>query len=724
MDAASAGPPSPVPTQIVRAERTDPDYYAYRSLPSLFSHWARIQVMQHLYTYAMVKALYEKGKDYVDAFWPLVLKVANQANAHTAREIQDALREQVGLSIPQHSLDTVLDRAHERKVITRSRSGISITESGRTYLAKMESPRDVERRLNELVDDARLYLMTEHQIGASREQVSQMLHGVIAKNIQMFSSFTTGVESDELSVEASAHGDEGAVLAYLLEVDRARPRVFDTLRDLIYGSIIYASIYTRSFSGNATKSFRRTKVYLDTNLIFGFLGLDHDEANVPAQELNALLKASGRFDLHVFDFTLHELNLLMRRYSAESHRYTPGVKVNTVFSSLRQRGWRETDVTEFLATIDRRLQSSEISVITTGIDLRKFTPEDPDARSALLRYKPEQQALGMDHDLAAIELVRRLRRRSVRHVEEAAELFLTSDIRLSRYTFIEGGHRDAGTVSEVLPDRLLTNLLWLKSPATLDALPLGSIIALHSKDLFINHAVWRRFSEIVTTMQREEKLDSGDVTILVYDRQVQEMLRRVDRDQVGEIDEGFVLDALEGAREQVEKDRMLAVLATASEVEDRARNEMTQREQEFAALVAAERETARDREQALLTALLERERKDHEALTGIQGQVRRSADRSASIIVWTAILLLVTLLMGSGFLIIPVVKRNWEAIEPVQNVVGPLVTISAALLGLPSLLGRDRVRRWLSDKLYQRRLGEMRHHLKHIERVSVNAADA
>ena len=128
---------------------------------------------------------------------------------------------------------------------------------------------------------------------------------------------------------------------------------------------------------------------------------------------------------------------------------------------------------------------------------------------------------GCAHDLQAINLVAKHRPpRKARRVEDAEVFFLTEDTRLSNYAFNELGHREQETISEVMPDRLLTNLLWLKDPQVLERLPVETAIAMHSRDLFIDNAVWLRFFDVLKDLQEDGTLDDGAASVLLYSGQV------------------------------------------------------------------------------------------------------------------------------------------------------------------------------------------------------------
>ena len=71
-----------------------------------------------IYTYALVKSLYDKGEDYIDSFWPFTIKAFSSEDITLElKAIQNKLDENDGLKIPLHPLKTILSRAKKREYL-------------------------------------------------------------------------------------------------------------------------------------------------------------------------------------------------------------------------------------------------------------------------------------------------------------------------------------------------------------------------------------------------------------------------------------------------------------------------------------------------------------------------------------------------------------------------------------------------------------------------------
>jgi len=475
--------------------------------------------LRSLHTYSLIKALYDQGKDYIDSFWPFLLQVMpRDKRALDAAPLADEIRRRFGLSVPVHTVQTLAERAKRAHGYLQRESGrYSLTDRGVKYLESLETPRQVERRLNALVDHAAEDIGSLDERFRDRQFTQDAMTQVIDTNSRVFDFI---VERNGAEPVAASRSVEQAVLAYFTRLEQRHPVHFEALRDLILGSTL-SGLLKRDDITDATRHFSPTELFLDTNIVLSLLGLRFEMECRPAVELLALLNRSARFVLYVFDFTISELTNLLHNYGVGSQKYLPHVQVSALYSCLKYRGVTPSQITLLIADLPVRLRALGIGIIATGINLSEVPDGTQDAMSKLRTYKPEQDERAQRHDLAAIALVALGRGRDTpRKVEEARAFFLTEDYRLSNYAFIERGHRANHTVSEVMPDRLLTNLLWLKDPDAFEALPMSAVIAMHSRGLFIDRHVWERFHGELGRMTASGELAQEAASLLLYDNQV------------------------------------------------------------------------------------------------------------------------------------------------------------------------------------------------------------
>ena len=91
-----------------------------------------------LFTYSLIRTLYDQGKDYIDSFWPLVVKVLPIDGIGIPLEtIQSKIKERYSILIPQHSLRTIITRAARKKLVVRHEKNVSLTKQGIEFFNKL-----------------------------------------------------------------------------------------------------------------------------------------------------------------------------------------------------------------------------------------------------------------------------------------------------------------------------------------------------------------------------------------------------------------------------------------------------------------------------------------------------------------------------------------------------------------------------------------------------------
>lgn len=636
-----------------------------------------------LYTYSMVKVLYDQGKDYVDSFWPFVLRILPSDKSFLSIDaIQNLIKDKYGIEIPQHSLGTIITRAKRRGFMTQKEKKCALTDSGLKYLNMLEPERDVDRRINEFIEDARCFVNENESVTLSSDDTKNLVQAFIKEHIEFFEQYVKPESAaTQLGIRDKILRDyENSLLNYFSEVERAKPSIFKTLRDIVCGGIISAMIHSESFT-ESIRRFEHTSVYLDTNYVFSMLDLHFDEYNKPAQELLKLMESESAFKFRVFDFTVDEIVGVLRNYQNEQYLYLPSIKVSSIFSSLKAKGWTAADVREFIVKIEEKLWGLGIGIEPTKVDLEKYIPTKKEYRGILSRYKPGQGILGQNHDLAAIEKIMEIRRQSMWRIESAKAFFLTSDVRLTKYNFLEMGHKKKVTICEVILDRLLTNILWLKNPTLIKELPLKSIIAMHSRHLFIDKEVWKRFYDTVEDLRKKGNINEKDISILLYDQHIQEVLRTYDSENAEEVNAGFVLENIKDVKKHLDKAK----------------------EQEL------ERQKGAFEERI---AQIEKDKNErwYHALDRIKEGIKKEANKLAKYLYVGLVIMTVILLVVVSVWTIPLVLRKWDVIEPIVWLVSAFFSIIWFLLGFKfdPLRIRVRLREWLFNLIYLRKLRNLR----------------
>lgn len=630
-----------------------------------------------LLNYALVKSLYDQGRDYADCFAPFVLRVLSKDNVMDAASIQVNLARTFKLEMPIHVIDSILKRAKDNGSIVSQKSQLfTLTELGVSQKEKLERESEVERRINALLGDIQSFF-AKNGVTNSEDGIMVLLQGFILTHQRPLLEYVCPAEIDAPFQSIKSTPNTDLLIDYIKEAERSNPTQNQTLKDLFLGSLIATTVCARDsqeLDKLGKKKFRKCKVYLDSNLILSMLGLHNEEWNKPAKELLKLLKES-ECRLFAFPWTISEICRLVNQYRRVRYRYPAGVRVSTIHSSLRRLGWKASDVKEFIIDIEDRLGAVGIGIDhQKNIDLDNYVVKDREFLSKLERYKPGQNAPGQNHDLASIDAITQMRSKAQRSIEDAEAIFLTSDMRLCRFNVKEFGHSSNGTIGEAIPDRLLTNILWLKTPKT--ELSLTAIISVHSRDLFVNRRVWEQFYSVVQSLHKTKQIDDDKVSILFYHSYIENILKVLDDSDVTKITPSFVL----------------------AHVEELSKTLDYRNSQKIAGV---EKEFLENLDREVRDAQIAR---DTEWLGRIQTQVssvRRGAEKTAELL-WYVL---------SAILAIPLIIYLWALVTKDQREDIGFITNITAIGYLILLLAagflrviRDWLKSKLSEFIYKRRL--------------------
>lgn len=540
--------------------------------------------MTKLHTYALIKALFDQNKDYFDALCPLIMGVLSSSSFQDLTTIQNNFKKDRHIDIPIHILKTTCARAKSRGYVDQTDNARTyrINKEGQEYLKKLEPIDEVERRTNSFLSSA-MSFFTNKGKSLDREQIRNLIESFIQDNLAGVIDFINPKESSLELNDRISRQDSVLLIDFIKEIQDSKPDEYNQFKELVFGSILSSLLCAENSSDiieTEKKSLKKGAIFFDSNIVLSLLGLDPIEKNTAAKELFNLLSNLG-FKLKVFDFTVDEICRVMNGYITNKNYYPKDLPVDSIYSVLRAKGWGVSDINEFISNAEEKIEDLGIEIFPTDVNLQDYKSPNENLRSKIAVNKTKDiSGLSTTHDLAAIDKIREIRKKAVRKIEDAEAFFLTADFSLQRTVLFALGHNDNGTLSEVVLDRVLANILWLKNPKL--NLPLNTIIATHSRDLLIDRRVWDRFYTVLGKLRNEGTITEEKIDNLFYHRNITNILQEFSRRDIDKINEELVMEVVEeatlslSAKEKVEA----ANLATAEGRLFEAKNETELKEQE------------------------------------------------------------------------------------------------------------------------------------------------
>lgn len=511
---------------------------------------------EKLYTYAFIKAVFDQDRDFFDTLSPLVLESVDSITFNNLTRIQENLKSKYHIEIPVHILKTICSRAKKNRYLEQEESKrlYKITSKGENYLKQLEPSSEVRRRTNSLLLELVNYFKS-NDVEINQGKALELVDLFIQHNLDGIIDFVNPKEAKSMqpNLNKLPKQESALLIGFIKQIQDSNPETYKQFTELVFGSIIASLLYSESSSDiieAGSKKMKKSSIFFDTNITFSLLGYHSDESNLAAKELFKLLSDMG-FQLKIFDFTLDEMSRVMNGYISNKHRFPSELPVDHIYSTLKKLKWGSSDVSDFISNIEDIVEKMGVEVIITDIVLRDYTSlHNESLRSKIsANKKNDNRGLSTSHDLAAVDEIRKIRKKSVRRIEDAEAFFLTSDFALQKIILFELGHKEGGTLSEVILDRVLSNILWLKNPNL--NLPLNTIIATHSRDLLIDRKIWDKFYIILGKLRKDGKVTGGQIDNLFYHNNISNILQEFKQNDTDKVDDDLVLDAVEEAVETI-----------------------------------------------------------------------------------------------------------------------------------------------------------------------------
>ena len=594
--------------------------------------------MESLYTYALVSTIYDEKGDYIDCFLPFVLSVIDSKVSNTLGELKGRTTEKYSLEIPTHSLKTILTRCKRKGYLTLENRQYILNEKGEKFNEEIEQKqtrREIAGFLNKLEE----YV---EQKGLDAKEIENAFQQYIIANLKSLFYFIDA-EAYQLDKNIRVRNEAfSCITEFIIKVENTSPELFKVFQNIVFGKIIALSIQGVKDISEMQQNFSKTTLFLDTNVVFDILGLQGIEAQKVTDEFVKLTQKSKKFTFRVFDFTVDEIIRVISSYLSQSNKYLSGVRVDSIYYYLKAKGWKRSEVSHFIQNIDHILLEKGIHISQT----EKFIPIEgfDDKINKLAEYKPEGLSISYKHDLRAIIEVGKLRSNRVSKFEKAEFFFLSQDAKLGRFNFFEFEHKQYQSVPEVVLERALTNLLWLKEPKDI---PLNALISFHKKYAVVDQGVWKIFYNKILSAKEDDQDFYNDTTTLLCHNQLQSTLSDLDEEATEEDIEIFVKKGAKLVRQHEEKERSELLLKQREEIEQNFDSQIEQVKVEHNQQL---NEIRNNNIEALI------KHRDKAVKKGIR----------ISNIVWNIFRAIASLLLiFLGVIFLPKICENWQYIEPI-----------------------------------------------------------
>lgn len=548
---------------------------------------------QAITSLAILKANWDSGRDYIGNFVPFVAECLRQAaqTESTLPEIQAALVEKFGLTIPQGALHTILKRASRYGFVQKARGIYRRDEDALSKLDFAKVRSDVLRQHDALIGKLVHFCNHNYSLRWSDDEAQAALLSYIRKSSTLLLSAAVAGQPIAPSLKSVKHA-EFVISAFILDLQARDPEGFRYLETIVKGSVL-ADVLLFPDLGGAKAKFVKIEVYFDTPFLLRALGLAGSERQAPCRELLDLLYQENA-DLRCFKHTLDEMwRILDAAANAlrNPRRFRAGYFETMEY--FLQSGYSPSDVELVLARLDQSLRNMRIQIRDKPPHEERHTVDEKRLESMLreeVRYHSEEALV---HDLDSLTAIFRLRRGQLcQRIESCLAIFITTNGNVvraaTRYFTQEYDHRGPLVPLAMLSD-LFGTLAWLKHPVAAPELPVKIVIADCYAALNPSDSLWKRYLSQIDRLETQGDVTEEDYYLLRFSTEARMALMNMtlgDLDSFGETTVEDILAKTKAAltaeatqRLHAEQQKRKEAEARMEEVESKSRErELAQRQ--------------------------------------------------------------------------------------------------------------------------------------------------
>lgn len=507
---------------------------------------------------ALLKVSWDENRtDYITNFIPLIAECARLSSNEviSANELTEDVYKTFGLRIPINVVETIIKRA-------RREGFFDFDQRKHIYLANREKldkldfykiQQKVIQQHEELVRSLLSFAENEMKEKWTEKQAEEALLAYL-DDFQLSSLSKDNVPGIVPVPKTVSTGTHFVVGMFIRHIFKNNLRELEYLENVLKGNFLANAIFLPDAS-RATKSFKKTDVYLDTTFLIHALGYAGATRADPCVELLNLVYESGG-DLKCFTHTLAEIKGALEAIavSISRSRSQPisGPIVPSVEFFLGEEA-TESDILRKISTLEQDLKTLRISVVEKPEYVEEFVIDERALREHLHKNMNYANQRALDRDVDSISAIQRIREwGEYVFIEESRAIFVTSNAGLARFsTDFFYGRFNPGAIPPVITDNMLTTLLWLKRPVQAPDLPRKRIIADYFAAVQPSDRLWVKYQHEISALEKDREISIDEYYLLRHTIQAKTALMELTHGEELAFTRGSVREILKLAKEKI-----------------------------------------------------------------------------------------------------------------------------------------------------------------------------
>ncbi len=474
---------------------------------------------------ALLKARFEIEQiDHIESFIPFIENAIELGELidFDAEELKPVLEDEFGLLVPQYTIDLVCNRMKKRGFLKRDQKKFSLVKKSKKIEDFKKDRSFAIKHQNATIKSLIEHTQKNLNIDLSNDEAIDSIYRYIDQYC------IECVEAYECSSVVPIRGQAREswrfiVSSYVNSISEKDPAKFEYFLTTVKGRMLANALIGKDL-GQVKMKFKATTIFIDTPILLQLLGvLGYKSKDLVVDMIKILIKAKAK--LGVFRHNLEELNMILKNAAKELEYSTGGY--GNVILSLREIGKNSSDITLLRSQVEEIIASHSIEIFSTPeyeksyqIDEKKLETE---MKNAGLFYR---NIAAKKADINSVRSIFVLRRNySPKRIENCRAILLTNNSALSRAAYSYGAnHDEIRSVTAIITDYSLVNIVWLKSPMESNDLPENLMVANCFAALRPSDKLWSGFISEIANLKNQDKITAEQHLYLRYELRVREEL--------------------------------------------------------------------------------------------------------------------------------------------------------------------------------------------------------
>jgi hypothetical protein len=479
-----------------------------------------------LVSLALLKARYEKeGTDFLESLFPFVSYVLSNEgiSEFNSKELQELLYNEFNILIPQHTLTLLANRLKKKGVIKKENKKYNVIGIENKNEEFTENRAILNKHYNTTVEALIKYALSNLKIDIDKDEAEEFLLTYIDDySIECVKAYQCG-EVVPIRGKRKKENWRYIVSSFVSEISASDPAKFEYLVTVIKGRMLANALLGSDLSEVSMK-FKKTVLYIDTPIILQLINVLGGEAYTLAEEMIELFK-NANAQLAIFEHNFEEVNLILK--NAEKYlNYETGGYGNVVLT-MRDLGKKPSDIALLRSQLLDHLKHYNIELYDTPkystdcqIDEEKLEKE---MKASGLNYSNEKAKLVDINSVRSIYILRKGLK--AKRVEDCGAILVTNNSAFSRSAYSYGcNHEELKSISAVITDFSLTNIVWLKSPLSSNDIPKKFLIRDCYAALRPSDSLWSSFIDEIIKLEKNQRITPEQHKFLRYELRVRKDL--------------------------------------------------------------------------------------------------------------------------------------------------------------------------------------------------------